>query len=309
MNPLGAIASHVLPLYGVLLFGWAIGKHTGGLARWISGLLVYALIPVLVLGNVQQAEVAQIAIITPLMFAVAAAMSLPAWWLSKRIGEDFDPRLLSASFSFFNVAFFGIPVVKALFGEAEISTVVCAYMGSALYGDTIGYYLIARSKVGGKRAATQALRVPLVYAMVAAIVLRVWEVPLPAVMDTVQPGVSLAVSVLGMGVVGLGLGQAGEGRTEPRLLAKILALRQVSAAVLLALALGIEALALGTLDRQDRIIVGLVALFPIAANITVFATLIDKNKREAAILIGASSAVSLILVAAVVGVAGGMLTG
>uniref|UniRef100_UPI0026117C96 hypothetical protein n=1 Tax=uncultured Sphingomonas sp. TaxID=158754 RepID=UPI0026117C96 len=111
------------------------------------------------------------------------------------------------------------------------------------------------------------------------------------------------------GVVGLGLGQAGEGRTEPRLLAKILAVRQVSAAVLLALALGIEALAVGTLDRQDRIIVGLVALFPIAANITVFATLIDKNKREAAILIGASSAVSLVLVAVVVGVAGGVLTG
>jgi len=42
-------------------------------------------------------------------------------------------------------------------------------------------------------------------------------------------------------------------------------------------------------------------LFPIASNVTLFATLLDTNRKAAAVLVALSSVVSLVLVLLVVG--------
>ncbi len=304
MSALGDIAVALLPLYGVILLAWAIGGRVPWAAKLFSTLLVYGLIPLLVIDKVLKAEVRQLLVIPPLMFLVAALMSIPAYRLAKKLGDDFDPKLLSASFSFFNVAFFGVPVSQALFGEVGVSTVICAYIGSALYGDTIGYFLIARTKEGARKAATKALRVPVVYVVIGALIAKACGATLP---DGVAPVVSVAgtlVSVLGMAVIGLNLSETGRDDWRPRLMARILTVRQVAALVLVATALAVEAALVGTLTPRDRIIVGLIALFPIASNVTLFATLLDTNRKAAAILVAVSSAVSLVLVVLVVAVFG-----
>ncbi len=304
MSALGDIAVALLPLYGVILLAWAIGGRVPWAAKLFSTLLVYGLIPLLVIDKVLKAEVRQLLVIPPLMFLVAALMSIPAYRLAKKLGDDFDPKLLSASFSFFNVAFFGVPVSQALFGEVGVSTVICAYIGSALYGDTIGYFLIARTKEGARKAATKALRVPVVYVVIGALIAKACGATLP---DGVAPVVSVAgtlVSVLGMAVIGLNLSETGREDWRPRLMARILTVRQVAALVLVAAALAVEAALVGTLTPRDRIIVGLIALFPIASNVTLFATLLDTNRKAAAILVAVSSAVSLVLVVLVVAVFG-----
>ena len=64
----------------------------------------------------------------------------------------------------------------------------------------------------------------------------------------------------------------------------------------------LEATLVGVLGRQERVLVGLIALFPIAANISLFASLLGTREQEAATLVALSSVVSLALVAvAVVG--------
>ena len=302
MSALGNIAAALLPLYGVILVAWVIGGRVPWAAKLFSTILVFGLIPVLVIDKVLAAEARQLMVIPPLMFGVAALMSIPAYRLANRLGDDFDPKLLSASFSFFNVAFFGVPVSQALFGEVGVSTVICAYIGSALYGDTIGYFLIARTKEGNRKAATKALRVPVVYVVIGAIIAKAAGVTMP---EAAAPIVSVAgtlVSVLGMAVIGLNLAETGRDDWRPKLMTRILAVRQVSGIVLIAAALALEAAFVGVLGPRDRVIVGLVALFPIASNVTLFATLLDTNRKAAAVLVALSSAVSLVLVLLVVGV-------
>ena len=302
MSALGNIAAALLPLYGVILVAWVIGGRVPWAAKLFSTILVFGLIPVLVIDKVLSAEARQLMVIPPLMFGVAALMSIPAYRLAQRLGDDFDPKLLSASFSFFNVAFFGVPVSQALFGEVGVSTVICAYIGSALYGDTIGYFLIARTKEGNRKAATKALRVPVVYVVIGAIIAKAAGVTMP---EAAAPIVSVAgtlVSVLGMAVIGLNLAETGRDDWRPKLMTRILAVRQVSGIVLIAAALALEAAFVGVLGPRDRVIVGLVALFPIASNVTLFATLLDTNRKAAAVLVALSSAVSLVLVLLVVGV-------
>ncbi|MBE2992502.1 hypothetical protein IFR23_10785 [Sphingomonas sp. CFBP 13603] len=301
MSALGNIASALLPLYGVILLAWAFGSRVPWAAKLFSTILVFGLIPLLVIDKMLAAETRQLMVIPPMMFLVAALMSIPAHRLAKRLGDDFDPKLLSASFSFFNVAFFGVPVSQALFGDVGVSTVICAYIGSALYGDTIGYFLIARTKEGTRKAATKALRVPVVYVIICAIIAKWAGVTMP---EGAAPIVSIAgtlVSVLGMAVIGLNLAETSGEDWRPALMARILAIRQASGLVLLATALAAEAAFVGILSPRDRVIVGLVALFPIASNVTLFATLLDTNRKAAAILVALSSLVSLVLVLLVVG--------
>ena len=301
MSAIGNIAAALLPLYGVILIGWAVGGRLPWAAKLFSTILVFGLIPLLVIDKVLAAETRQLMVIPPLMFAVAALMSIPAHGLAQRLGKDFDPKLLSASFSFFNVAFFGVPVSQALFGEVGASTVICAYIGSALYGDTIGYFLIARTKEGARKAATKALRVPIVYVVIGAIIAKLAGVTMP---EAAKPVLSIAgtlVSVLGMAVIGLNLAETGRDDWRPKLMTRILAVRQASGLVLLGTALALEAALVGILTPRDRVIVGLVALFPIASNVTLFATLLDTNRKAAAVLVALSSVVSLVLVLLVVG--------
>jgi len=301
MSAIGNIAAALLPLYGVILIGWAIGGRLPWAAKLFSTILVFGLIPLLVIDKVLAAETRQLMVIPPLMFAVAALMSIPAHRLAQRLGKDFDPKLLSASFSFFNVAFFGVPVSQALFGEVGASTVICAYIGSALYGDTIGYFLIARTKEGARKAATKALRVPIVYVVIGAIIAKLAGVTMP---EAAKPVLSIAgtlVSVLGMAVIGLNLAKTGRDDWRPKLMTRILAVRQASGLILLGTALALEAALVGILTPRDRVIVGLVALFPIASNVTLFATLLDTNRKAAAVLVALSSVVSLVLVLLVVG--------
>jgi len=309
MSALGDIAVALLPLYAVIAIACLIGGRLPWAAKLFSTILVYGLIPLLVIDKVLSAETRQLMVIPPLMFAVAALMSIPAHRLAKRLGDDFDPKLLSASFSFFNVAFFGLPVSQALFGEIGASTVICAYIGSALYGDTIGYFLIARTKEGARKAATKALRVPVVYVVIGAIIAKLAGVTLPEGVAPVVSVVGTLVSILGMAVIGLNLAETGRDDWQPKLMARILAVRQVAAIVLLAAALGLEAAFVGILEPRDRIIVGLIALFPIASNVTLFATLLDTNRKSAAILVALSSVASLLLVLLVVAVFGSAIRG
>lgn len=297
---LGGIATQVLPLFGVILLAWGVGGWMPRAPKLISGLLVYALIPLLVIDKVLRAEPAELLVIPPMMFAVAALMALPARWLSRRIGDDFDSQLLSASFSFFNVAFFGMPVASALFGEAAVSTIICAFVGTALYGDTIGYYLVARTSEGKRRAASNALRIPLFYAFALAIILKLSGVAVPEAIQPAADMMSTIVSVLGMAVIGFNLAAVKSGDLDTPLLARILAVRQVGAILLVAFALGIEAMFVGVLGRREQILVGLIGLFPIAANVSLFASLLGTREKEAATLVALSSVVSLILVSAAI---------
>jgi len=293
---LGGIATQVLPLFGIVLLAWGAGRWLPRAPKTISAVLVYGFIPLLVIDKVLGAKPSELMVIPPMMFAVAAAMALPARWLSQRIGDRFDPPLLSASFSFFNVAFFGMPVASALFGEAAISTIVCAFVGTALYGDTIGYYLVARTKEGKRRAASKALRIPLFYAFALAVILKISGVETPDDVQPVADVLSTVVSVLGMAVIGFNLAAVKAGDLDLPVLGRILAVRQASAIVLVAIVLAAEAAFVGVLGTQERTLVGLIALFPIAANVSLFASLLGTREKDAAILVALSSLLSLILV-------------
>src|SRR5690606_1748243 len=119
-------------LFPYLLFiplGYWVNKKQWVPKPWITKPLIYGFMPVLVINHVLAADALKLTILPIISFLLAAAMILPARLAYKNITKADEPFLLESSFSFFNVAFFGIPVVSALFGEEGVTTLICIYVG------------------------------------------------------------------------------------------------------------------------------------------------------------------------------------
>lgn len=297
MDVLGELLRSVLPLYGFILVGYAASRWGGLKSKPISKILLYALIPLVIFDNILKAELTQLAVAAGIIFLLAVLMNGPALLAQRFAKDQLNPDLLKVSFSYFNIGWFGIPVVMALFGEEKLPLVISAYMGNVLYGDTVGYYLVSRSKdLPVSDSVKNIFKIPAIYAFVAAIIANVAGVELPKEIEPVAKGAGWVLSALGMLIIGVTLTEIDFKKLDYRLFGKLMGVRYLAAAGLLVGLILLEAGTFGQLDGDEQKLMGLMATFPIAANLVVFATYLESDTENAAILVALSSLISLILV-------------
>lgn len=297
MDIFNKLLTNVLPLYAFIGAGYVASRWWGLKSKFISKLLLYVLIPVVIFDNLLQAELTQLLVVAGIIFLLAVLMNLPAWLAHRYMGKDLNKYLLFCSYSYFNIGWFGIPVVLALFGEEKMPLVISAYMGNVFYGDTIGYYLVSRSKdLPVKEAIKNVLKIPAVYASVAAVIANSMGFEMPESLDPVLEGTGWVLSALGMVMIGIGLTKADFRKIDYSMFGKLMGTRYVSAALLMGMLVLAEMWAFGQLEGDDQKLLLLFSTFPIAANLVVFASYLDTETENAAILVSLSSVISLVLV-------------
>lgn len=297
MDVLTALLTKVLPLYGFIALGFGAKKWFGLNSKPISKLLLFLLIPILIIDNVMQAELAELAIVAGMVFLLASLMTLPAILLGKYGVKHFNKNLLMGSFSYYNIGWFGIPVVIALFGEQQMAFIVSAYLGNVLFGDTVGYYLISRTKdMPVKEAVYNVLKIPAIYACVLAIALNLFGVDRPEAFEPVSQGASWLASALGMLIIGITLCDIDFKNIDYGMFSKILSTRYISGMAIIGLLVLGEWAFLGVLDDEQWKLMLLLSTFPIAANLVVFSTFLDVEQENTSLLVGSSSLISLLLV-------------
>lgn len=288
--------AQLLPVIAFIGVGYFLKKKFNLQAKYVTKPLIHVLLPILVLYNVSEASISKITTLPIITFILAMAMNLPAILAYKTIAKDSNPYLLKSSFAFFNVAFFGIPTITALFGPEGISTLICIYLGTALYGDTIGYYQVAHIKLSTKDAVKKVLKIPFLYVFIIAIGAKLMGVEVPKEVEPVMGPLGSAVSALGMMVIGLHLTKVEFRKLDFSFFSKVLGLRIVAAAFILGALVWAEYSFLGKLETIDYQMLALVPLFPVAANVTVFASFLKTEEEQSALLILLSLAASIILV-------------
>src|SRR5690554_4469554 len=230
-------------LFPYLLFiplGYWVSKKKWVPKSWITNPLIYVFMPVLVINHVLEAEAVKLTILSIMSFLLAAAMIGPARLAYKKFSKADEPFLLESSFSFFNVAFFGIPIVTALFGEEGVTTLICIYVGTALYGNTIGYYQVAKSKYSTKEAISKIFKIPFLYVFLLALVLKFFQVEVPDAVTPVVDVTSVIVSAGGMMMVGMNIIKVDFKGLNAKYFIKILSLRLIGAIVIMGLLIGLE---------------------------------------------------------------------
>lgn len=252
--------------------------------------------PILVVDNVLEASVSKLTILPAISFLLAFLMMFPATWMYKKSENLENPSLLRSSFSFFNVAFFGIPTVNALFDEGAVTTLICIYIGTALYGNIIGYVQVAKTKFGTKQSIIEVFKVPFIYVFILAVILKIAEVETPEAVTPVIDVISVIVSAAGMMIIGMNITNVNLKGLDWNYYAKVLGIRQISAIVITAALMGLQYWIVDGLESEEQQIMALIPLFPIAANVTVFASFLKAKEKESALLVLLSMAISLILV-------------
>lgn len=299
---------HVLEFYKSLFpyltlipIGIYLGRKGLFPKKWLTKPLLFVLMPFLVISHFQKADAGALWSLSSMGFLLAISMHIPAWLLNKHIENGYNFNLIKSSFSFYNVAFFGIPTVTAVFGGDSVTYLICIYVGTALYGDLIGFFQVARTNFSRKEAMQKLLKVPFIYAFILAIIFRANEVQMPDVIDDISETVGVIVSSAGMLIIGMNCKKVNFRRIDWPFILKMLGARFFAGVLMAGILLLSENIFVGSLESEQMQMFALLPLFPIAANITVFASYLRSNEEDSAIWILASMVLSLILIPVAIG--------
>ena len=296
MKILFKLYSELLPILALIPVGYFLKRKFNIKPEYISTPLIKFLLPVLVFFNMLDAEAEKLYVLPIFTLLLALTMVPVSNFTQKRLAPDFDPLLLRASFSFFNIAFFGIPTVSALFGEEKVSTLICIYLGSALYGDTIGFFQVAKTKSDTREAFKEVMKIPFLYVFVAGIIAKSLGMETPDAVEGLLKFVSLAVSCAGMIIVGFQLENVTAKELKIPYYLKLIGIRTAAAMAIMGILIFAEYHFFNSLEEDDYKMLFLVALFPVATNVTVFASFLDAEQQKPALIVVISALVSLILV-------------
>ncbi|WP_026628966.1 AEC family transporter [Dyadobacter alkalitolerans] len=298
METLLKLYGELFPVMAFIPAGYLISKKFDFNSDYISKPLINVLLPLLVFTNMLDAETSKLIVLPILTFLLALGMNFAAKLAQNKLASETDPLLLRSSFSFFNIAFFGIPTVTALFGEDKVSVLICIYLGSALYGDTIGYYQVAKTKYPAKKAFKEMLSIPFLYVFVGGIICKIAGLETPEFVKPALGVVSFAVSAAGMMIVGFQLASVDFKNIKIPYFSKLLGFRTLAAIIILGVIAFAASFIAKDLEEEDYKMLALVPLFPIAANVTVFAAFLKADEEQSSILVFLSMLLSVVLVSA-----------
>ncbi|MBE7178627.1 MAG: hypothetical protein INR69_19660 [Mucilaginibacter polytrichastri] len=288
--------ARLLPVLAFIPLGWLVRRYTSMPTAKIDALLVNILLPLMVFYHIQRAAPDELLLYPALTFALSVLMLLPARLAHKTFAGKANPYLLNTAFAFFNIAFFGQPVVKALFDQQKMSALICIYLGSALYGNTIGYYQVARTKDGHSIALKHLLKVPFLYVFFTAMLVKWLKLPIPESAEKVMEPIGWAVSALGMAVVGFNLENVHKKDWHLPYMLRMNGLRTLAATIFMAILL-VVVMQFKEIPFRDLQLLILVPLFPVAGNLSVFASYLGTEKEDSALMVLFSALCSLVLVA------------
>jgi predicted permease len=208
--------------------------------------------------------------------------------------------MLTAAFP--NLGNYGLPVVLLAFGQEGLAVGTLLLAVQSLYGIALSVFIASSGTTSMRRALAEVARQPILYAVVAALLLNFAHVPLPAFLNA---AISLpAQAAIPVMLLVLGMNFASTSRIEaPALVALAVFTRLVIGALvgwLLVEALGIGGVARGVL------IVG--AAMPAAVFTILTATQFGARPRFVSDVVVASTVASIVTITAVLALLTGELT-
>ena len=217
--PLSVFATAILPIVAVGGVGYLLGSVRDVDTDALNVIVVYVLAPALVFHSLATTTLAgsTLARITAAVVLFHAAAILVAEAAGRVVGASrtaLAAVILVTAFP--NTGNYGIPVSNFAFGETGRATAVVCLSVQAVLIYTVGVYVAGRGSAGGVGdGLRRVFSVPLVYAVVAALVARWLGVVLPVestAMSTLQLVGDSAIPVMLL-LVGIQLARTDVGST------------------------------------------------------------------------------------------------
>jgi len=172
----------IIPVFIVIAVGFAIRRLTAIESRSLSNLILYAFTPCLVFTGIANSSLesqswGQIAIIT---VGNSLVMMVVAWSVAKTL--NLSQKLTSAlilSIALTNSGNYGLPINLLAFGQKGFEIAVVFYVVSTVISYTLGAFIASRGTQGLKQSLISIFRLPLIYAVIAALAVRFFVIQVP----------------------------------------------------------------------------------------------------------------------------------
>lgn len=262
------------PLWTLLAFvglGWLAARRLAVDPRPIATLLIYLIAPLtffrgLILGGPTPAYL----LITAALFATACLVALLVSAVARRALPGEEGAVLAFSAGTGNTGYFGLPVALALLPPEGVTLYLFGVLGVTLYEFTLGFYLSARGRFSVRDSLAKILRLPLIYAFLAALLVEGAGLEMPsAVMEGLE-AFPPAYTLLGMMIIGMTLGRVSIRQFDWRFIGACVAVRCVFWPLLaLGAVLALQATTGLSPDLATALL--LIGVVPMAANVVVVA--------------------------------------
>ncbi|WP_020559390.1 AEC family transporter [Thiofilum flexile] len=275
-----------------LLIGFGLGRTRFEIKGRASALLTKWVIPLVLIYNIATHQPGVFVIMLGMVVMVAIMLLL---------SRAFTPDpVQNLCFCYLNIGWLGLPVASTLFGDGAAMVIIAAYVGSSLWGNSVGVGLMAQGQ-NLKSRLLQTLKAPPVWALIVGLACIPFATQIEHYARPVYEVLKFLMVFLGMAILGIWLSETPLKIADFKLALQPFFARLVTVSVLVSIFIAICQYYDIALVIENKPTLYMIALLPPAANIVVLETHYMKTGRSAS-MIASGTFLSIIAIALYVGV-------
>ncbi|MCG6663496.1 AEC family transporter [Halomonas kenyensis] len=225
MDP-GALLGPLWTLLAFVGLGWLAARRLAIDPRPIATLLIYIIAPLtffrgLLLGG----PTPQYLLLTLALFLLASLVAATINPLAKRFLSSQESAVLAFSSGTGNTGYFGLPIAMLLLPPEGVTLYLFCILGVTLYEFTVGFYLSARGRFSVRESLVKIVRLPLIYAFLAALLVSGLGMTLPSALMESLTVFPATYTLLGMMIIGMTLGRVAIREIDLRFMAGCVTIR------------------------------------------------------------------------------------
>ncbi len=285
----------ILPIYFLILLGFIAGKKFKIESKQIASLLIYFLAPVVVFSAVANTVFKIENISLPIIFLLlGSVICFMFFQIGKKIWKDGNEKnLLALSSGQGNTGYFGLPLILSLFGDKYFVIAVFITLGSILFENTVGYFIISRGKYSALESLKKIFTLPSVYAFIFGALASIFSWKFNLELNSLFLSFKGAYIVLGMMMVGFGLSTIKKHDFDFKLVAFSFLAKFLVWPICIAGVILFDKNFTHLYSPMIQNIMLILSVVPIASNTVSYASLIGVKPEKASIIIFLSTIFSL----------------
>ena len=221
---------NVIPLYGLILLGFIIGKTTDLDVKPIATLMLYALLPVVMFGATGTMNFTADYFFPPFIIGtISIVASTTGYLIARKIWGANDKRhnLLGMLGVSSNATYFGVPIAIALMGKEWLSVYMIMVLPLFILDCTLGYYFAVRGESTIKQSLVRVARLPILYGAILGLLFNLTGYDLPPLALEYWERFTGTMIILGMMIIGSGLAQMDRVRFDTSFFVGVVLLRYI----------------------------------------------------------------------------------
>lgn len=274
-----------------LSIGLLLGKTSFNIKEQASALLTKWVIPAVIVYNIATHRpgvfIIMLGIITMMMVMLL---------LSRRFTKD---PVSNLCFCYLNIGWLGLPIASSLFGNEAAMVIIAAYVGSSLFGNSIGVGLMAHDQTM-KNRFIQTLKAPPAWSLMLGLACIPFGEQIEHHTKQIYDLLKFLMSFLGMGILGIWLSETSLKMSDFKKALIPFVARALTVSILSSLLIFFGELNSIDIITANKATLHLIGFLPPAANIIVLETHYMRSGRSAS-MIACGTCISLVAIGAYIG--------